>query len=363
MLLLLLPACRRSQPSTAGAASSTGTLTPGSAPALGSAPARAPAGNTSFTPVPLPGTRGDVGFDDLTYAMRLHRVLAPAGRTGKLDLIDPTTREVSAVDGFAAAEEHARGHEQGTTSADEGGEWIFAIDRTTKRLDVVDAKQRKIVAMAPLAGSPDYVRWVEPTREVWVTEPDNDRIEVFSVAAGTPPKPEHTAFIKVDGGPESLVIDRKRQRAYTHLWKSSSLAIDLRARSIAATWHNGCSGSRGIAIDESRGFLFAGCSEGKAIAIDVDHEGKELGTVGTGNGVDVIAYSPSLMHLYVPGASSGTLAIIDVKDNGEVATLATLPTAKGAHCVTADEEGGVWVCDPQEGRLLYLKDGFPSHGK
>ena len=42
----------------------------------------------------LPGGDGGIGFDDLMFSPALHRVLAPAGRTGKLDLIDPNTRKV-----------------------------------------------------------------------------------------------------------------------------------------------------------------------------------------------------------------------------------------------------------------------------
>jgi DNA-binding beta-propeller fold protein YncE len=272
-------------------------------------------------------------------------------------LVEPSTREITSVSGFAASDERARGHEQGTTSADEGGDFIFAIDRSTKLLDVVDPKQRKIVATAPLAGSPDYVRWVEATREVWVTEPDDERIEVFSATGA--PKVQHSAFIKVEGGPESLVIDAKRQRAFTHLWKSTSVAVDLRTRSIVAKWQNGCSGSRGIAVDEARGFLFVGCSEGKAAALAVDHEGKILSTLTTGSGVDVIAYSPTKMHLYVPGAKSATLTIARVSPSGELTSLGVLPTAKGAHCVTADDREGIWVCRPESGDLLYFADGLP----
>jgi hypothetical protein len=177
------------------------------------------------------------------------------------------------------------------------------------------------------------------------------------------PKPEHAAFIKVERGPESLVIDRKRQRAFTHLWASMSVAIDLHARSVVAKWRNGCSGSRGIAIDEARGFLFAGCSEGKAVSLDVDHDGKQISNVSTGRGVDVIAYSPSLMHLYVPGATSATMAVIAVGDTGQLTTLVNVPTAGGAHCVTADDLGGVWVCDPRDGKLLFMKDDLSSRDR
>ena len=93
-------------------------------------------------------------------------------------------------------------------------------------------------------------------------------------------------------------------------------------------------------------------------SIDVDHGGKQVGSATAGNGVDVIAYAASRKHLYVPGASSATMTILDVKATGELATLATLPTAKGAHCVAADDQGGVWVCDPEKGRLLYFKDAL-----
>src|SRR6266550_650787 len=70
----------------------------------------------------LPGGDGGIGFDDLMYSPALHRVLAPAGRTGKLDLIDPKTQKVESIAGFSAeTDKFAGGHGEGTTSADAGG--------------------------------------------------------------------------------------------------------------------------------------------------------------------------------------------------------------------------------------------------
>ena len=45
------------------------------------------------------------------------------------------------------------------------------------------------MAGAPLAGSPDYVRFVAATNEVWVTEPDKDGIEIFALSNAKPPVP------------------------------------------------------------------------------------------------------------------------------------------------------------------------------
>ncbi len=315
-----------------------------------------PAGDPS---VALPGGEGGIGFDDLGYASGLRKVLAPAAGTGKLDLIDPDTLAVTSIGGFSASPFQG-GHDTGTTSADEGRGLLFATDRTTRLLAVVDPSAKAIVSSAKLAGSPDYVRWVEATGELWVTEPDSQAIEVFSLGAGPTPTPVHLTDIRVPGGPESLVIDAARKKAFAHLWKGSTVAIDLPSHAVVATWPNGCGGSRGIAIDSRRGLLFAGCSEGKLSVLDIDHGGKQLGAVSSGSGVDIIAYSPTLAHAYLPGAKSATMAVVGIGGGGVPTVLGTVPTARGAHCVAADDRGHAYVCDPDHGRLLVFADAYPA---
>src|SRR5262249_38366554 len=294
-------------------------------------------GAPTATTIPLPDGTGGIGFDDLGFAPGLHKIVVPAGRTGNLDLIDPDTGAVTSIGGFTKSSGGA-GHGDGTTSADEGDGLLFASDRSTRRLDVVDPAKAIIVADAPLAGGPDYVRYVAATTEVWGTEPRSKRIEIFSVPKQGTPTPRSVGFIKLDDGPESLVIDDTRKRAYTHQWGSKSHAIDLATRKIVATWDNGCSGSRGIALDQNNGFLFVGCEEGKAVVLDVEHGGRVLGTSSPGvSGVDIIAYSPKLGHLYMPGESSGTLAILAVSPSGALSTVGIADAASGSHCAAADD--------------------------
>lgn len=54
------------------------------------------------TKLTLPGGDAGIGFDDLMFSSSLHRVLAPAGRTGKLALIDPATLNIESISGFSA---------------------------------------------------------------------------------------------------------------------------------------------------------------------------------------------------------------------------------------------------------------------
>ena len=306
--------------------------------------------------VPLPGGQGGVGFDDLRFATGLGKILVPAGRTGTLALLDPDTQAVTLIPGFSARDEYGAGHYEGTTSADEGAGFLFAIDRGSLRLSVIDPVTKTIVSFAILGGSPDYVRYVEPTGELWVTEPDEDQIEVFTLSQGEPPTATHAAFIPVKGGPESLVIDQTRNRAYTNLWEGEMVVLDLAARAITLTFPNGCKGSRGIALDEARGFVFACCSEGKGVALDLSHDGKLLSSITVGAGVDIISFNPELSHLYVPGGKSATMAIADVSESGQLTLLGTVTTAKGSHCVVSDDRNNAWVCDPAHGQLLLFKD-------
>jgi len=334
-------------------------VTVGAAPP--SHPAPGGAAGTAVIPIPLPGGEGGIGFDDLTFSPALHRLLVPAGRTGNLDLIDPATRQITPIAGFSAQGKGTQGHGDGTTSADAGRGLIFATDRTAMKLVVLDPTAKTIaVAKADLASGPDYVRWVEPTGELWVTEPDKDRIEIFSLPASGPPVPSHKEFLAVTGGPESLVVDAAHGRAYTHLWESTTLAIDLKSRAIVARWPNRCKGSRGIALDAERGFLFAACAEGKAVVLDVNRKGAVLATLSAGSGVDIIAYDPGLAHLYLPGGKSETMAILGVAKTGKLSLLATVKTARGAHCVAADDRHQAWVCDPDHGRLLLVNDTYPA---
>lgn len=319
------------------------------------------AAQPGLLPVPMPGGGAGIGFDDLGYAAALGKVLVPGGRTGRIFLVDPKTGKITALGGFSSEKDYQGGHGEGVTSADEGRGLIFGSDRNAVAVHAVDAKTGEVVVTAKLGGGPDYVRYVSPTDEVWVSEPNKERIEIFSLTtADKAPALTAAGTIFVPGGPESLIIDATRSRAYTHTWGGETLALDLKQRRIVARWKNGCSGSRGIALDEKRGWLFAGCDEGKAVVLDAGRGGAILSSVSAGAGVDVIAYNPALRHLYLPGADSATMAVLAVSDAGRLSLVRSVKTAQGAHCVAADASGGAWVCDPNHGRLLFLEDSEKS---
>ena len=296
--------------------------------------------------IELPAGKPGVGFDDLQYSWRLKRVLVPAGRSGNLDLIDPSTGKVATVvTGFSTDKKFDGGHDFGITSVADTGSVLAVTDRSTDEIVLVDGT--KITKRAKLAGGPDYVRFVRVSNELWVTEPDADQIEVFSADL------KSLAKIAVKGGPESLAISGAI--AYTHLWDGSTVEIDVEKRAITATYKNGCAGSRGIAVDDMRGLVFAGCADGK---VTVLRKGKILAELRPVDGMDIIAYSPTKKHLYLSGSKSADMAIVAVADDGTLKLLGKGAGASGGHCVTTDDAGHAYVCDPRGGRLVVDADPY-----
>jgi DNA-binding beta-propeller fold protein YncE len=310
--------------------------------------------------VPLPNGDAGIGFDDLRYSSALHAVLAPAGRTGSLALIDPDSLRVTSIAGFSASSSYDGSHDFGATSVDEGRGLLFVTDRTSQKLHVVDPKAGAIVASMTLAAGPDYVRYVAATDEVWISEPSASQIEIVALAKDATATPSSAATIPIANGPESLVIDQRAGRAYTHRWQSSTVVLDVMSRSVVAEWPNGCAGARGLAVDEARGFFFAGCLEGTLSVLDAAHDGRVLSSIARGSGYDVIGYNPALGHVYLAGTACRCLVVLGVSASGQLSLLGRFGATSSAHCAAADDRGHAWVCDPDGGQLWRVDDPYPA---
>jgi 6-phosphogluconolactonase (cycloisomerase 2 family) len=265
---------------------------------------------------------------------------------------------MTSIGGFSSSAAYQKGHDIGITSADEGEGFIFVLDHGRHELAAVDVQKGTTVATASLAGDSDYVRYVGVNHEIWVTEPHNKQIEVFKfssrVLTFSP-----IMLVSVGEGPESLVIDHLRGRAYTNLGRQAA-AIDLESHVIVGRWPNGCEKSRGDALDEQKGFLFVSCAEGKASVFDLNRGNKEISNLATDPGADVISYNSKLSHLYLTSSKNATLSVLGVSAKGELSLLAQAQADIKSHCVVSDDQDNIWVCDPPRGQLLRYKDLLSS---
>jgi hypothetical protein len=315
------------------------------------------------TNLQLPGGESGIGFDDMQTDPMSGAVLVPGGVTGSVFRIDPRTRVLTRYEGFAAGTA-TTGHSAGPTSLDFGPGVLFVTDRTSRTLDVFDLATRTIVAQTRLGATPDYVRYVASTNELWVTEPSAARVEVLDLVPFTTRRapPTFKLATPAAGGPESLAIDATRGAAYTHLWTGArTLAIDLTTHTVRANWVSGCRDgeTQGLVIDEARGQLFVGCANGAVVTLDVAHDGARVGRVQASPGVDIIAYNPRNHHLYVP-SQGGDLTVIGVAADGSLTNLGVQDGAPGAHCVASDLQHTAYLCDSGHGSIVAVDDPYPA---
>ncbi|HEX7348970.1 MAG TPA: hypothetical protein VF264_04920 [Rhodanobacteraceae bacterium] len=306
--------------------------------------------------IAIPGGAHGIGFDDIGFAPALGRITVPAGATGNLVLIDPANDALAVIPNVSAPPSDGKQRREGTTSAIDAEGYLFASDHDPAEIVTIDPRSHAILARTPLQSSPDYLRYVARTHEIWATEPGKQQIEVFKLTTVPQPKLTADTTIHIAGGPESLEIDNARDHAFANLWHSKTVELSLTAHKVLAEWPNTCAHSHGIALDRADDHVFVGCGEGKVVALAADEGGKVIASAKAGAGIDIISYSPKLHHLYVPGAKAETLTIFKVAASGALTPTATYKTAPHAHCVTNDDAGHVFVCAPKIGTILQIDD-------
>ena len=104
-------------------------------------------------------------------------------------------------------------------------------------------------------------------------------------------------------------------------------------------------------FNSERRFLFVACAD-RVIALDAAREGKVLGSIPTGDGLDNIDYSPSQKTVLAAASVAGTLTIASVDDRGGMTVLATIPTVEGARSVVAGKGSTAYLIDPVGGSIL-----------
>ena len=303
--------------------------------------------------IALPGGP-PVGIDYLAFDAASGRLWVPAGNTGLVDVVEVATGKVTPLAGFATRPSARAGRPaMGPSSVTLGEQVVWIGNRGDDRLCSFDRRSLAPGACVQLGAMPDGLAFVLATRELWVTTPRERAITIVGVAGKQPGAP---ARLELDGSPEGYAVDGARPIFYTNLEdRDRTLAIDVRTRKVVARFSPGCGGDgpRGLALDSARRLLFVACTGG-AVALDLARDGRVVGRIKTGGGVDNLDYYAPRGLLYVASASAGTLTVVRVAESGALTVAASSPTAKGARNPVVDGQGRAYVADSAGGRLIVI---------
>jgi DNA-binding beta-propeller fold protein YncE len=196
------------------------------------------------------------------------------------------------------------------------------------------------------------VVYVASAKEVWVTTPRTQTIEVLDASKPAALKPK--ASIKLEGDPEGYAVDASRGLFFTNLEdKNKTVVIDIATHKPKATWTPDCGsdGPRGIAAEVAHGFVFVACTDHIDI-LDGAHDGAQLGKVDTGPGVDNIDWIESSRRLFAAAGRAAKATVAQIDDKGGATVVASSPSTDGARNGVADATGNLYVADPVNARLL-----------
>jgi hypothetical protein len=312
-------------------------------PSSGACAIPSASGEPTVVQVPLVGR--PAGFDDLRYAPALGKVVAAPEGAGRIYLVDPDTLEVTQI-----------GATGGTASADADATTVYAIDRANDRVVAFDIATGSPISSANLDGNPDYMRLAPDGKEIWITVPGLDRIDIVSIT-GTPPTLARSGTIRTPGAPEGLTFSNGR--AYTQSG-GRAIAIDFASKTVVGDWDTGCGSSHGFPqVDDGYGLVVGGCDSSGGAAV-LSREGDLRTGIEVGGDATVLAYDHARHHLYLRGDPGGNLKMIGVCRDGGMTVMAEVAISSSGHASTSDERGNVWVGDATTGGLQKINDPFAS---
>ncbi|HEY1426701.1 MAG TPA: YncE family protein [Caulobacteraceae bacterium] len=200
---------------------------------------------------------------------------------------------------------------------------------------VFDRATGKVIRDIQVGVKPDGAVRDPATGQVIVL--DGTRDEVIFV---DPDQGRVLGRIKVEGEPDSAVLDGKGHLYFNITDRSETAVVDLATRKLVRRIPlPDCQDASPLALDKARGVFVAGCANLKVVAFDAA-TGRILGTAPIGKYPDVISFDPVRQVFYAPTVIPGGLAVVGLRRNGSPETLASLPVAFGVHTGAIDAAAG-----------------------
>ena len=266
---------------------------------------------------------GEGGWDYLTVDAQAHRLFVP--RTTHTQVIDADSGKVLGdipgqknAHGVALVPSLNRGF-----ITDGGGDGAIVI---------FDLKTYEVIGTLPTMPDSDGIIYDATLGRILAVSGDKGMLMTFK-ADIDPKRGKIEPPIELGGGPEFLASDGTG-KVYVNLEDKDTVAVvDLNARKVIARWPVAPGGHPvGMAMDKKTKRLFIGCRNPQKLVVMSAEDGKVLGSVPIGAGVDATQVDGGQAFA---SCRHGSLIVAAEKD-GNYAVAQTVKTPQGARTMGLD---------------------------
>jgi len=219
----------------------------------------------------------------------------------------------------------------GLAPAPDLGLGIVSCGREDKAA-IVDLKTLQTLSKIATGANPDGMLYEPSRQEAYLFNGRSQSATVIDVKGA-----KVVATIPLGGKPEFVVADSKAGRVYDNLEdKNEVVAIDIKTHEVVNRWPIAPGEeASGMAFDEAHHRLFLGCGGSKTMVMMDSTDGKVIGSVPIGDGVDANAFDPGT-QLAFASCGDGTVTIAHEDSLDKLVVVQTLQTERGARTMTID---------------------------
>jgi DNA-binding beta-propeller fold protein YncE len=155
-------------------------------------------------------------------------------------------------------------------------------------------------------------------------------------------RPRVVGSISVGGHPEFAAADGtgKIYINVNHGRTSEIQVLDIASREVLKHIAlRGCEGATGLAYDQADHLVMTVCDNGFLKVFD-EHTDRLVASIGVGRGADAVMFDSKRRRVFVASGDDGTLSVIAVRDQGDVALVQTLATQIGTRLGAVDIDSG-----------------------
>jgi len=226
------------------------------------------------------------------------------------------------------------------------GDGTLAVDDSqNKVITIFDGASGKVLSTIPTA---DYnaVSGVHAL-DAMVLEPKTGLLVAFNGESGLVllidvKKASVAGTVSVGGHPEFAAADGAG-KVYINVNRgkvSEIVALDIASRKVVKRVPlDGCEEATGLAYDRADQLVLSVCDNGILKAFDAGAE-RVVASVAVGRGADAVMFDSVRRRAFVAGGEDGTLSVIAVRSNRDIAVLQTLSTQKGTRLGAVDIDSG-----------------------